>query len=530
MQQDLSGLRSSLWRSLTVLLLLSPSAGLAEERDERSSNLGTPFSDVSAAAGIDALHHVRYLVTGQAWGDVDGDDFPDLYVTDSGGPNTLYQNDGDGTFSVSPHSATVALLGVESGGAVFADYDNDGWADLYVLNRGPNTLYRNDQGQGFIDVTATAGVGDGGQGESATWGDYDGDGWADLYVTNWYYFEDESSPLSRDTLYRNNGDGTFSDVSQLLPLPRLMGPGFAATFVDYDNDGDQDLYVVIDKHWGNLLFRNDGPGCGGWCFTDVSVASGAHRPVCGMGIATGDYDNDGDLDFYFSSSWEQVLLQNQTAQGSPSFVEVSIAAGVTPEIIGWGSVFFDYDLDGWLDLYLSAALSPNPLFRNRGDGTFEEIVAGSGADHPGFSIGVARSDYDRDGRPDLIVGNHGLDYSLYRNTTANNHHWLSLRLEGRGPVNRDALGTRVVVPLSDGRTLTREVTSDSSLGAGNDLTLYFGFGTATPTGATITWPDGTTEHHTAVPLDTHWHHTYPILFNDGFESGDLSGWSGVLGN
>ncbi len=499
--------------------------GLVHPLEVRAGG-GTPFVDMTVASGITAVHQARYLVTGQAWGDYDRDGFPDLYVTDGGGPNTLYRNNGDGTFSVSPFSVTVALPTLESGGAVFADYNNDGWPDLYVLNRGANALYRNDGGQGFTNVAAAAGVGDMGQGESATWGDYNRDGWADLYVVNWYNNDDESSPFSRDTFYKNNGDGTFTDVSGLLDPTRMEGPGYAATFVDYDNDADQDLYVVIDKNWGNLLFRNDGPGCGGWCFTDVSLATGAHRPVWGMGISTGDYDLDGDLDFYFSSIGEQVLLQNQTAQGNPVFVEVTLAAGVGPDAIGWGSVFFDYDRDGWLDLYLSAALSPNFLFRNRGDGTFEEIVAGSGADHAGFSIGVAKADYDADGRQDLVVGNYDLGYSLYRNNLANDHGWLSIHLEGRGPVTRDALGTRVVILLSDGRIFTEEVTSDSSLGAGNELALFFGFGVATPVSALIFWPDGTTEQLDSVPMNTRWHHLYPILFADGFESGDTSAWSG----
>ncbi|MCB1034774.1 MAG: CRTAC1 family protein [Acidobacteria bacterium] len=494
-----------------------------------SAGGGTPFLDVTVAAGVAAPHHARYLVTGQAWGDYDGDGYPDLYVTDSAGPNTLFHNNGDGTFSVSPHSAAMALPGVESGGAVFADYNNDGWADLYVLNRGANVLYRNDGGQGFTDVTAAAGVGEMGQGESATWGDFDKDGWPDLYVVNWYDHEDEDSPFAHDSFYRNNGDGTFTDITSFLDQTRISGPGYAATFVDYDNDADQDLYVVIDKNWGNLLFRNDGPGCGGWCFTDVSAATGADRPVWGMGISTGDYDLDGDLDFYFSSIGEQVLLQNQTAQGNPVFVEVSQPAGVGPNAIGWGSVFFDYNRDGWLDLYLSAALTSNFLFRNRADGTFEAIQAGSGADHPGFSIGVAKADYDRDGRQDLVVGNYDLGYSLYHNELDNGNHWLSLRLEGRGRVTRDALGTRVVLLLSDGRVFTEEVTSDSSLGAGNDLALFFGFGSATPQTITISWPDGFTEHLTSVPVDTEWHHVYPLMFADGFESGDTTAWSGVDG-
>ena len=245
-----------------------------------------------------------------------------------------------------------------------------------------------------------------------------------------------------------------------------------------------------------------------------------------MGIATGDYDNDGDMDFYVSGCWEQALLQNQTSQGSPSFVEVSVAAGVTPPVIGWGVNFFDYDRDGFQDLYLAAALDRNHLFRNRGDGTFESIVAGSGADDPGFSLGSAMADYDRDGRPDVVVGNHGVGYALYRNTGTDDHHWLSLRLRGRGRVPRDAFGTRVSVVLSDGRVLTQEVTSDTSLGAGNDLPLFFGFGTAAPILLRIVWPGGYTEYHTSFPLDSHWDHTYPLLFSDGFESGDTSAWSG----
>ncbi len=504
------------------------------------------YANVTEAAGIDAPHHLTYFGTGQAWADVDRDGNHDLYLTDNDGPNLLYRSNGPGedgvvTFSLSPFSADVSLALAESGGATFADYDNDGWPDLYVLNLGANKLFRNLSGAGFEDVTAAAGVGDPGMGESATWGDYDGDGDLDLYSVNWWYaWNDPDHPLKRDTLYRNEGAGvdgtvTFSDVTGLLDLERTAGPGYAATFVDFDNDGDQDLYVVNDKAFGNPLWRNDGPGCGGWCFTDVSVASGADRPAWSMGLAAGDYDRDGDFDFYYSSINEMVLLQSQISQGSPTFVDVSIAAGVSIETVGWGTVFVDFDNDGWLDLYLSTdtgdPAKSNRLYRNLGDGTFEDVSEESGASIVGRSFGVASCDYDQDGWVDLVVANAGEQYNLFRNrgVAGAGNHWLSMRLEGGGPVNRDAIGTRVELTLTGGVVLMQEVKSDSSLGAGNDFALHFGLGDASPQSARVVWPDGTEIVVDSLPSDRLWRLKYPsyvdFVFIDGFESGDTSAWN-----
>ncbi len=524
---------------LSLLVVLPGAAGAGE----------TIFEQVTVPAGIAAPHHLvdvcatnpafcPYYATGQAWADVDRDGDPDLYLTDSTGPNLLYSNDGDGTFSLSPVTGDVALPGAISGGASFADYDNDGWPDLMVLNRGPNTLLRNLAGAGFEDVTAAAGVGDPGEGESATWGDYDGDGYLDLYTVNWWWDLDPEHPLRRDTLYRNEGDGTFTDVTALLDLERTGGPGFAATFVDFDNDGDQDLYVVNDKLFGNPLWRNDGPGCGGWCFTDVSVISGADRPAFSMGVATGDYDRDGDFDFYYTSINEMILLQNQTSQGSPTFVEVSAEAGVTYAAVGWGTVFTDYDNDGWLDLYVSID-NPDPangnrLFHNLGGAegvvAFEDVSDVSGASLPARSFGVATCDYDADGWVDLVVGDIFEEYRLFRNLgeAGAGNHWLSIRLEGGGPVNRDAIGTRVELTLEGGAVLTRQVKSDSSLGSGNDLALHFGLGGATPESARVVWPDGTEITIERPPYDQSWRLVYPSwtehVFADGFESGDTIAW------
>ncbi len=251
---------------------------------------------------------------GQAWGDYDNDGWVDLYVTGGLDENVLYRNQGDGTFDISSANNDVSLPGVWSGGAVWVDYDNDGWRDLYVLANGANVLLHNDGGSGFSDVTEVSGIGDVGKGSAAAWGDYDNDGLLDLYVANWSCFPDcdpIDPTLASDHLYRNRGDGTFAAVSRLMDEEKLRGSGFAAAFFDADNDGDLDIYVVNDKLHnpiGNVLWRNDGPGCGGWCFGEVSAEMGANIAKHGMGLAIADYDNDLDLDIYFSDMVESMAL------------------------------------------------------------------------------------------------------------------------------------------------------------------------------------------------------------------------------
>lgn len=306
------------------------------------------FTDSGAAAGLTATHtaptvragetylRYEYPITGQAWGDYDGDGWVDLYITDQAGPNTLYHNQGDSTFSVSELSQDVSLPDHVSGGAVFADYDNDGWSDLYVLGYENDVLFRNEGGGGFADVTDEAGISEDERGMTASWGDYDQDGYLDLYLANYGCNECDSPRLNegdQDRLYHNNGDGTFADVTEALRAEGTKGWGFVAGWLDYDNDSDLDLYLVNDVRGTrylhpNVLFRNDGPGCGSWCFTDVSEASGAGVRADGMGIAVGDYDNDQNLDLYFSNTgWAHypltgsaVLLRNA---GDGSFEDVS---------------------------------------------------------------------------------------------------------------------------------------------------------------------------------------------------------------
>ncbi len=489
-----------------------------------------PFVDVSAEAGIQAVHRgdwqlfdddfaSGYLGIGQAWGDYDRDGWLDLYVTGNREPSLLYRNQGDGTFAVSELSSQVALADVETGGAVWADYDNDGWLDLYVLNHGANTLFHNDGGRGFTDATALAGLGDPGKGATATWGDFDGDSFLDLYVVNWSCFPECGDPNitrdhdeARDTLYHNRGDGTFADVTHLLDFDLLLGAGFSASFSDYDNDGDPDIYVVNDQFknmLGNILWRNDGPGCGGWCWREVSIEAGARTFIHGMGLAVGDYDNDLDLDFYFSDMVNgMVLLQNQ---GDGTFDDVAEAAGVVvgpSSAVGWGTVFFDYDNDGWLDLYLTATefiqfdIFSGPegmmfeyrefLFRNRGDGSFADETPATWLEDLQPSMGLAYADYDRDGLLDFVLGNWNEGYRLYRNTgaAAAGANWLNLRLIGGGEVNRDAIGARAYLTLDNGAARMQEVKAGSSLGAGNDMALHFGLGAAGIREILIRWPNG----------------------------------------
>lgn len=483
--------------------------------------LAITFMETSGAAGIDSDHHFSYEVTGQAWGDYDNDGHEDLYLTDNLGPNTLYRNNGNGTFEVSPLSAQVALGNAASGGATFADYDNDGDQDLLVLNNGLDSLFENT-GAAFVDVSATSGLTEPGMGESAAWGDFNQDGFLDLYVTN-YQQGMPTDPINQDRLYINDGDGSFTEVSYLLDIDRMKGPAFAVTFLDYDNDGDLDLYVVNDKFFGNLLWRNDGAGCGLWCFTDVSVATGAARPADGMGIAVGDYDLDGDDDLYYSGRGEMILLQSQIAQGNDVFTEVTVEAGVNVDAVGWGTVFVDFNNDGWEDIYLATA-SPFPgatnrVYQNNGDSTFLDVSDSSGASNDGATFGVAYADYDSDGRVDIVIGNLHESYHLYRNTSEVGD-WLSVKLVGRGPVNRDAVGAVAVLELSDGRFLRRRVHIGSSIGADHQRALHFGLGSADPVEMTITWPDGTLEVIDALPTNQEMVRSYPLpemILSNGFE-------------
>jgi cytochrome c peroxidase len=480
------------------------------------------FVNVSRQAGVVNNRVVSLeMAVGQAWGDYDNDGWVDLYVTDPKGPNTLYRNNGDGTFSVSPLSAQVALPGAYSAGAVFVDFDNDGWRDLFVANWGSNSLFRNEAGTRFVEVSRAAGLTHSANSKTASWGDFDNDGFLDLYVANWSCYPDCGRPAfgDSDRLYHNNGDGTFTDVSDWLG-GGLNGAGFVASFTDYDNDGDLDIYLVNDTFIsgiGNKLWRNDGPGCGGWCFTQVAAQAGADSRLFGMGLAVGDYDNDGYQDFYYSNVGPMELLRNN-ADGT--FTETALQAGVqAADGIGWGAVFVDYDNDGWRDLYLAVAdtthhrdIASNKLFRNNGDGTFSLLPCDNEAADVRPSLGVAYADYDRDGWVDLAVGNMDEGYRLFRNQAgpSSRNNWLALELVGAGPVNRDAVGARAWLTAPGGLSQIQEVILGGSLGAGNELALYFGLGGSQRADLTVRWPDGTEQRFRNVRANQRYRLEYPL--------------------
>jgi hypothetical protein len=522
----------------------SPSAQPSAKPRQPADGQFTAFTDLGAAAGLSATHtaptvragenylRYKYPITGQAWGDYDGNGWVDLYVTDQAGPNTLYRNNGDGTFGVSELSEAVGLPNHASGGAVFADYDNDGWSDLYVLGYENDVLFHNEQGEGFKDVTDEAGISEDERGMTASWGDYDNDGYLDLYLANYGCQPCYSPGLNggdQDRLYHNEGDGTFAEVTEALEVEGTKGWGFVAGWLDYDDDSDLDLYLVNDVRGTrylhpNVLLRNDGPGCGSWCFTDVSEPSGAGVRADGMGLAVGDYDNDLDLDLYFTNTgWAHmpltgpaVLLRNE---GDGTFSDVSRESWADVDAVSWGTVFLDYDNDGFQDLYVALGGDPerlgshvkqDRLLHNRGDGTFRDASATSGANYADDTFGVASADYNNDGWTDLIAGNIGEGYDLYAHagSAGEGNHRLTVRLEGGGPVNRDAVGTRVYLTSADGRTQMREVMAGSSLGAGNDLALNFGLGEAGVSSLRVKWPDGLEQTFEEVPSDVLWRLDY----------------------
>ena len=472
----------------------------------------TAFVDVSACAGVDVQHAMdgneTWYLTGQAFGDVDGDGRLDLFLSSQSGENRLLVQGDEGSFTVVPDAG---VQGIPAGGASFVDYDNDGDPDLYLSSRGPAALLVNDGG---VFSAPELGCGSDGLGSGSAWGDYDGDGVLDVYATNYYcgtceWFGEEAIPRASDHLYARGAEPTFTEQTALLGEWEVAGFGFSAVWADFDNDGDLDLMVVNDKGtdgdpqpgWTmnrNLLWRNDGPGCGGHCFAEVGQDVGADLRIDSMCLAVADYDNDGDLDAFMTQTGTPKLLQNQ---GDGSFIDVSLAAGLTDWFVGWGCAFFDYDNDGWLDVFAAAENETDRLFRGSADGTFESILD-SGATDEEETHGLATGDYDFDGAVDLLKGQPASTYQLIRNLAPDpSHNWFGVRLIGAGPGGTDAVGARVYATDTTGRTQMREVKIGSSIGSGNDTGLHFGLGEALPINVWVRWLDGT-EQPIAPPLNS----------------------------
>jgi hypothetical protein len=497
---------------------------------------GITFADRSTASGFEPGFSANIPAGGIAIADFDRNGFPDIFVTGYLQPNRLYFNQGDGSFTEIA-SVTADIAGSQCSSVAAADYDNDGWPDLYVGCRNQsNLLLRNLGGQGFsneIDATIdhAASSGNSPRVDAVAWGDLDGNDLLDLYI-GVYPTSSQPDLSDQDNLDRvllNFGqDGWVNLTIGFSGDDRaaLSRTALAQAFSDLDLDGRVDLYVVNDKLQGNTLWRNSGPGCAGWCLSDGTGTTGLARPVFGMGLAVGDVDRDGLWDLYFSSIDEQVLMRGTSAQPL-SFVEDN-RSPLNFTAVGWSTIFADFDNDGWEDAFLatnsgsfSTTTSVDQVFRNQGDGSFVVVTEGSGLDIVRPSEAAARLDFNLDGRLDLVIGhwNQPVGYRLYENVTPDAGHWIGFRLDGGDATNRSALGTRIVLDDGLGSTQMRELRSGEARGGNHEPMLHFGLGQQTQVSATVHWPDGTAQALNDLAIDQYHELTHPgreALFSDRF--------------
>ena len=526
------------------------------------------FVDVTHAAGIDKFHHrsgtpekgtiLETPGSGVALLDYDNDGWLDIYLLNGSTfpalkgkeapPRAmLLHNNHDGTFTDVTEKAGVANERWGFGVAV-GDYDNDGWPDIYVSNFGKNRLYHNNHDGTFTDVAEKAGVTLGGWSTGATWGDYDHDGFLDLFVPGYAKFDPDHPPVSGkgglppgfcnfrgievmcgprglpgegDHLFHNNGDGAFTDVSVKAGVSDPRGYyGFASVFVDVDDDGWVDLAVANDSV-PKYLYRNRHDGT----FEDISYISGfalndEGREQASMGIAVGDYNRDGKVDFYitnFSDDYN-TLYRND---GDGNFSDVTARAGiatVTLPFLGWGTGFFDYDNDGLLDIFTAnshvypgvdkqdwgTTWAQRPLlFRNLDGAKFQEVPP---ATNSGLAVvitarGAAFGDLFNDGHIDVVINNIDSTPTLLRNVVKNSNHWVTLKLIGGPKSPRDAIGAKAFV-TAGGVRQRGDVFSGGSYASSSDQRLHFGLGSAAKVDKVeIHWPSGAKEQITLPAVD-----------------------------
>jgi hypothetical protein len=527
-------------RLLPLVVLFT--GGLVLAADE-SGTRGPVFTDVTEQAGIRFKHSfgdhdVSNIVEGTGAGalflDYDGDGFLDIYflngswtktVNDNRGrslrgklANALYRNNGDGTFTDVTRRARVGDRGFGYGGSA-ADFDQDGDLDLYVLNYGRNVLYRNKGDGTFTDISRKSGLADSRWSLSAPWLDYDNDGDLDVYVANYLEYDDGRfrsfyaaagypGPLSyggqADALYRNNGDGTFTDVTKAAGVFNPEGRAMSAVAVDLDNDGLLDILVANDA-MENYYYHNTGKGSFEERGLLVGLAFGEHgQGVSSMGPVVGDVDRDGALDIFIPDMGYSSLLMNLGDQFEDR-TAVSKLARICGQYIGWGGILFDYDNNGDLDLFVSNGNAHHEypeedvLAANDGRGNFVDVAQRSGSyfreKHVGR--GSTYADYDNDGDVDLLVVNLNAPAILLRNDGGNKNNWLTVALKLSNE-KTDAIGARVTV-LNDGRRQVRDVVGVMGYLSQGDLRAHFGLGSAKKVDVIeIRWPDGRVQKLTDV--------------------------------
>jgi enediyne biosynthesis protein E4 len=517
------------------------------------------FTDIAASAGLIApviyggVDHDEYILEANGCGcafiDYDNDGWIDIFLLSGtrlegappGASNRLYKNNRDGTFTDVTKQAGLEAVGWANAVCI-GDYNNDGYEDLFCTFFGQNKLYRNLGNGTFKDVTKEAGLED----SEVRWGsgcsffDYNRDGHLDLFVANYLKFDFDhvprpggsvncnwkgipvecgprGMPFGRHSLYRNNGDGTFTDVTVQAGIAKPW-PSYGMTVVtaDFDEDGWPDIYIACDST-PSLLFMNQHDGT----FKEEGIARGVALnndggEEAGMGVAVGDYDLDGHIDLFKTHFAEDtdVLYHND---GTGNFDDLTLQAklGVETRFASWGAGIFDLDNDGWPDIFFVTGSvypgvekqlpqnpnkSPRILFRNLGNGTFEEIAnAGPGVTTPHSGRGCAFGDIDNDGDVDILILNMNEPPSLLRNDLKGTHHWLKVKLVG-SKSNRSAIGARVLAKYA-GRSQAQEVLSQSSYYSSNDSRLHFGLGQATTADLAIRWPSGATEKYLNVKCD-----------------------------
>ena len=529
---------------LLTSLILVCCAGTLSVADETT----VYFTDQTQQAGIHFKHtngasEEKYLPetmgSGGLFFDYNNDGHLDIYLVNSGtlrraselhrhpnDMNVLYRNTGDGRFVDATVEAGLQQNHGYGMGCLAADYDNDGDADLYLTNFGRNQLYRNNGNGTFTDVTSHAGVGDGKWSVSASFGDFNRDGHLDLYVTNYLDYQLETAhacflegvhiycgpheyPGARDTLYQNNGNGTFTDVTTRA-MVRNAGKGLGVLFTDYNNDGYPDIFVANDAV-PDFLYQNNKDGT----FTDVAITAGVAynsegRATASMGIASGDYDNDGVQDIFvtnFSLEINSLFRNDNDGFYTMTTFEAGLADASFTKL-GFGTQFIDTDNNGSLELFVGnghvwdnvSEVTPSlsyrqqcQIFRNTRTGQFTDVSETAGRFFKRFVVarGVAVGDYNNDGAVDILVTCCGESPILLRNDSQA-HNYVKIRLVGTES-NRDSIGAKVWV-RTDEMTLFREVTCGGSYASGSERTLLFGIGTQkTIRSIKVKWQSGHTQ-------------------------------------
>lgn len=434
--------------------------------------------------------------------DYDNDGDLDLFVSNgpkAGESNFLYRNDGTGSFIKVTEGALVSAR-QPSVGTAWGDYDNDGLIDLYVTNwyGRPNQLYKNGGGS-FIEIKSGNVVMDNGYSEAATWGDFDNDGDLDLYVAN-----SEGDLLN--AFYVNQGNGSFTRISS-GDVVTDKGASRSVNFVDYDQDGDLDLFVANEYAQVNKLYRNQLTETGTASYETVTEGPVVSHKATSVSSSWGDYDNDGDLDLFVANAGEDENNALYTNNGDGTFSSWDAGPVVEDGGSSFGSGWADYDNDGDLDLFVSNAYrgeTLNFLYQNDGEGGLARVKEGPIASETGWTYGSAWADYDNDGDLDLFIAKTSDQSNVfYRNDANQGNHWLLLNLVGTTS-NRSGIGAVVQIKATiQGRQIlqTREVTAQSGY-AGQNLRLHFGLGDAESVESLhILWPSGDEQIQHAVAVD-----------------------------